>query len=83
MAVVEHTNFMDKKYYYTEGKYFKTDGLYMPPNSWITDVDGYCRMWDLTLGANYSISQGRKSGWFATAGISSYIMKKENYDYTY
>lgn len=80
---VEAAAFMDKKYYYTEGKYFKNDGIYMPPNSWITDVDGYCRMWDISLGGSYLFSQRNKSGWFAAAGVSSYIMKKENYDYTY
>jgi hypothetical protein len=78
---MEASAFLDKKYYYTEGKYYKFDG-YLAPNSWITDVDGYCRMWDLSLGGSYTFSQRNKSGWFAAAGVSSYFMKKENYDYT-
>lgn len=78
---VEASAFLDKKYYYTEGKYYKFDG-YLAPNSWITEVDGYCRMWDVSLGGTYTFSQRNKSGWFAAAGVSSYFMKKENYDYT-
>ena len=80
---IEAAAFMDNKYYYTDGKHFYYDKLYMPPNSWITDVNGHCRMWDLSLGGIYSLGQTKKSGWFAAAGISSYLMKEENYDYTY
>ena len=80
---VEVGAFMDKKYYYTDGQHFKNDNIYMPPNSWITDIYGDCRMWDLSLGGTYSLARTKKSGWFASAGISSYLMKEENYDYTY
>jgi hypothetical protein len=79
---VEVGAFMDKKYYYTDAQYFKFQHLYLPPGVSITDIDGDCRMWDLSLGGTYSLGRTKKSGWFAAAGISSYLMKEENYEYT-
>lgn len=80
---VETGVFMDRKFYYTEGAYFYTGKLYMPPNSWITDVTGNCRMIEVPVSARYLLHASPRSGWFVTAGVSSYFMKKEDYSYTY
>jgi len=74
---------LDKKFYFTDGKYFDDSKLYMPPNSWITEVTGNCRMIEVPLVAKYNFSPSPRSTAFFTAGLSSYIMKKENYSYLY
>jgi hypothetical protein len=40
-------------------------------------------MFEIPISLKYDFSSGRKSGWFSTAGISSYLMKKEDYTYQY
>ena len=73
---VEAGLFMDHKNYYSDGKYYKATGIYMPPNSKITQVDGSCRMLEIPLAIRYNFRSPKKSNWFATAGISSYLMEK-------
>ena len=80
---VETGFFWDKKFYYTEGQYFNTEKIYIPPNSRITDVKGNCKMIELPIIIKYNFSFSKKSSWFATAGLSSYFMKKEDYNYIY
>lgn len=80
---IEAGLFMDKKFYYTDGKYFNTSKIYMPPNSEVTEVSGDCRMWEIPVSLRYNFNSKKRSSWFATAGMTSYIMKKEQYDYLY
>ena len=81
---VEAGVFIDKKIYYTKGQYFNVSKLaYRPPNSEVTEVSGDCKMIELPLSVKYNISTSQKSSWFSTVGVSSYLMKKENYDYVY
>lgn len=80
---VEAGAFMDKKSYYSDGKYFNTSRIYLPPNSKITEVSGNCFMWEIPLSVRYLFSSTPKKSWFTTAGITSYIMKKEDYEYLY
>ena len=80
---VEAGVFMDNKNYYTDGRYYNTSGIYLPPNTKITEVSGICRMLELPLSVKYNFSSSHKRSWFATAGVSSYIMKEEDYEYVY
>ena len=80
---IEAGVFMDQKSYYSDGKYLTTDKVYRPANSEITDITGTCRMFDLSLGGKYTIRRNAQSSFFAAAGISSYLMKTEDYSYTY
>jgi hypothetical protein len=73
----------DRKYYYTDGKYFNTEHLYMPANSKITEVTGDCRMLEIPINLKYDLSSNARSSWFVSAGVSSYFMKREHYDYLY
>jgi hypothetical protein len=74
---------LEKKYYYTDGKYFNTGKIVMPPNSWIDDASGDCKMIEVPLALKYNFSTYKNSGLFATMGISSYFMLKEEYTYNY
>ena len=72
----------DKKFYYSNGEYFNTGKIYLPPNAKITDVTGNCKMLEIPLNVKYDLKKSEKGNWFAAAGLSSYFMKEENYSYT-
>jgi hypothetical protein len=72
-----------KKNYYTNGAYFNTADLYMPANSKVMEVSGDCSMLEIPLNIKYNFRTKKNSSWFASTGISSYLMKKENYSYLY
>lgn len=80
---VETGAFLDRKYYYTEGKHINTSKMYLPANTWIDDAYGNCRMIEVPVSVKYNFSIHRNSNLFATVGSSSYIMQKENYTYNY
>ena len=40
-------------------------------------------MWELPVTARYIFNPGAKNAFFGTAGLSSYFMKKQQYDYYY
>lgn len=42
-----------------------------------------CYVLDIPLNLNLHIAGHRRSSWFASAGLSSYLMLRETYDYTY
>jgi len=79
---IETGIFRDKKLYYTEGQYFSKEKLYVPSNSDITDVNGDCKMYEIPVALKYNLPS-KKSQWFVTAGVSSYFMKNEDYNYDY
>ena len=74
---------LNRKEYYSGGEYFNASGTYLPSHAYITDVDGYCTMFEIPLNVRYNISQKGQGNWFAVAGLSSYLMNKEDYNYTY
>ena len=80
---VETGLYQDKKFYYSKGEYFNTSKVWMPPNSKITELSGNCKMLEIPLTVKYTFSNNQKRSWFATAGTTSYLMQKEDYDYTY
>ena len=74
---------IDKKNYYTEGQYF--DKSKVPYLNWVDlkSVSGYCSMYEIPLNARFNFNEKNNHLWFASAGISSYLMKKEYYNYAY
>ena len=72
----------DTKRVYDNGTYFNPPGYTPTTGVKITEVNGKSRLHELPINIKYTIIQG-KHNLFATAGISSYIMKVENYDYIY
>ncbi|MDQ6762410.1 MAG: PorT family protein [Bacteroidota bacterium] len=47
----------------------------------LEDVNADCKVIEVPLIVNYKFSQHAKHEWFASAGMSSYFMKKETYIY--
>jgi hypothetical protein len=70
-----------EKAYYTNGEYLPK--AYLLPGTKLTEAQGDCRMWEVPLLVRYQFKEGKKGGWFAAAGASSYFMKDEDYTYTY
>jgi hypothetical protein len=71
---------MDRKRYYTTGEYFKKA---MPAGYTLLNVDGTCNMLEIPVNVRYNFGTGSRMKWFATAGLSTYLMSKENYNYQY
>jgi len=79
---VETGLYLDRKRYYTEGEYFNTDKVLMPPGySKLLNVDGTCDMWEIPVNVRYNFNTSQRIKWFATAGLSTYLMTSENYTY--
>ena len=76
--------------FYTGRKiYTSSPASYHPPaNFWnyypnLEKVDADCRVYEIPLSLSYNFGHSSKQNWFVSAGISSYLMKKETYNYYY
>jgi Outer membrane protein beta-barrel domain len=69
----------DKKFYYTEGKYFSKDQISAPPYSNISSVNGNCNMFEIPISVRYDFATRSNHGFFISGGFSSYLMKQQNY----
>ncbi len=69
--------------------YGATGAQYQWPSNWNsqkvrpTSVDANCKVLDIPLNLRYDFTQGTKSRWFVSSGLSSYMMLNEKYDYNY
>ncbi len=74
---------LDQKKYYTAGEYFSKSAdasLYGKPLQY---VNGTCNMWEIPLNIRYNFNPGSKITWFATTGLSTYFMTKQQYNYEF
>jgi hypothetical protein len=78
---VESGLMWDKKYYYSTGEYFKKNQTGIPPNVSILNLNGSCNMFEIPVSLRYDFSTTVNHGFFVKAGLSTYLMKKENYNY--
>jgi hypothetical protein len=79
---IESGLFWDTKKVYDNGKYFNPPGYTPTSGMTIVAVNGRSRLYELPVNLKYTIKPG-KHNLFATAGLSSYFMRSENYDYEY
>lgn len=75
-------------FYVTDKVYSADPENYHPdnPNFWtyypnLKHVDADCRVYEVPLVVDYSFAFNKNHSWFASAGLSSLFMKKEEYDY--
>lgn len=80
---IESGVYLDRKRYYTGGEYFNKEGVRTYPNTNLLTVDGTCYMWEIPINLRYNFNTSPRMKWFATAGLSTYLMTKENYSYQY
>ncbi len=72
----------NKKYSAGAGYYQTKPGNYLN-NFNITKVDARCLIYEIPVAFRYNFLQKKSFQYYATLGASSFIMKKENYDYFY
>ena len=59
-----------------------------PANFWawypnLEKVDANCKVYEIPITIDYTFGNNKKQSWFASAGVSSLIMKEEKYDYLF
>lgn len=64
----------------------KVSDYHPPTNFWsyypdLEYIDANCKVYEVPLILNYNFRQTAKYLWFGSAGISSYFMKREDYNY--
>ena len=72
----------DTKRMYDNGDYFNPPGYTPTSGIKIIAVNGKSSLYEWPVNVKYTIISGKHS-LFTTAGLSSYFMKTENYDYEY
>lgn len=82
LAVQTGFNVSQKKYIAGEGDYNPKYGSYWSMVE-IKKVDANCLVYEIPLALRYDVLQKNKFNLYTTAGISSFIMKKEDYQYDY
>jgi hypothetical protein len=68
------------KSYYSDGKYFNYK---VNPSIKINNVDGICHMIEIPLDIKFKFAQIKNHSFYTSVGMSSYLMKKEDYNYDY
>lgn len=68
--------------------YSAGDKDYNPPGYWYSyvtfnKIDADCKITEIPLSVAYRVAGGRQTSLFVSAGASSYIMRKEAYEYYY
>ncbi|HEY6064349.1 MAG TPA: hypothetical protein VIV35_12110 [Chitinophagaceae bacterium] len=69
--------------------YTSSPGSYHPPATFwsyypnLQKVDANCQVYEIPLSLSYNFSHSAKQQLFASAGVSSLLMKSETYDYYY
>jgi hypothetical protein len=62
---------------------------YHPPKSFwayypdLQKINANCKVYEIPVSVTYNFGYAKKHNWLVAAGLSSYLMKKENYDYYY
>lgn len=82
-VAVETGLLWDRMYYYSNGENFSTKRINVPSNMKVLYVDGWCNMFEIPVNVRYFFSGRKKNSWYVNAGMSSYLMKKESYNYDY
>lgn len=71
--------FAGRKKYSADSTEYHTD--YYPPK--LERIDANCIVYEIPVNLVYSFPAVKKHNWFIAGGLSSYLMKKETYDYYY
>ncbi len=50
---------------------------------YLKNVDANCTVYEIPINFDYSFGAVKNHNWFVSTGLSSYLMKKETYDYYY
>ena len=75
--------FYSQKHYYTSGEHFSMAKIAntMPANMELISLNGTSNILEIPLTIKYDFNLKNKSNYFATLGMSSYLLTKESNDY--
>lgn len=62
------------------------DQYFIPPTSYypgLYEVGADCKVYEIPVSLSYHFWQRKNHNWFGNAGLSSFLMKNEKYDYQY
>jgi len=71
-----------KKIYWAGSNDYKLSFVPVPPSKFI-GADANCDVIEIPVKLSYSFANKKLSNWFAGAGLSTYLMKRETYIYNY
>jgi hypothetical protein len=54
-----------------------------PPTAKFEKADANCKVLEIPVNLSYNFASKGNANWFASAGLSSYLMKQESYNYLY
>ena len=72
--------YVSKKIYQALPDQYNTPGGNYP---YLTDINANCKIYEIPVSLSYSFGQRKKHNWFGSVGLSSFLMKKEDYEYNY
>jgi hypothetical protein len=71
----------DKIYSADKYQYHSPQG--MATNNYLYNIAANCKVYEIPVTVSYNFRKAKNHQWFASAGLSSYLMKMESYDYYY
>ena len=74
--------YISKKIYSVDGNDYDLQGG-NTGYGYLENVDANCVVYEIPLKIDYNFKKLKNHSWFISTGLSSYLMKKENYDYYY
>lgn len=90
MGYTFHDRFTIRTGFYSGRKvYTASPEAYHPPKDFWTyypymeKIDANCKVYEIPLSLSYNFGRSSRQNWFASTGLSTYLMKKEDYNYFY
>ena len=76
---IESGLLFEKKYYFSDGKYFDMSkaGTGMPAGMKVLSLEGSCAIFEIPLKLKFDFARNNHTRFFATTGISTYIITNE------
>lgn len=75
--------YVTKKIYSADKKYYKPSSFTSADYYYLQSIDANCNVYEIPVTLSYNFSNQKNHTWFVSAGLSSYLMKKESYKYYY
>lgn len=72
--------YSSKKIYTAKPEQYTFQGSSYP---YLYDIDAVCKVYEIPVSLSYNFGQRKNHNWFGNAGLSSFLMKTEDYDYVY
>lgn len=71
-----------RKIYTASPEQYKPD-VGLTNTTYLESIDADCRVYEIPLSVAYHFGKAGSHSWFASTGLSSFLMRKESYDYLY